>query len=123
MISSASDGVGTPPRELLILAMPLIPTNAYIGPIGCGAPNISVTICPPTTKDDPGEEWSTPDGSKTTPSYAHRMGQSTFHTSLPWWCSDSRTVSVCPQTQVYESSVVASSYAVTVVMSRLHAEQ
>ena len=100
MISSASDGVGTPPRELLILAIPVMPTNAYIGPIGGGDPNTSETIWPPTTKDDPGDEWSTPDGSKTTPSYAHRIGQSTFHTSLPWWYSDRRTVSACPQAQV-----------------------
>src|SRR5256885_3425771 len=100
MISSASDGVGTPPRELLILAMPVMPTNAYIGPIGGSAPKTSRTIWLPTTYDEPGEEWSTPEGSKTTPSYAQRIGQSTFHTSLPRWWSASRTVSVCPQAQV-----------------------
>src|SRR6185436_8076925 len=100
MMDSASTAVGTPPLELDILAMPLMPTKAYIGPIGCSAPNTAVTICPPTTNDDPGEEWSTPDGSNTTFSYAHRIGQSTFHTSLPRLCSLSRMVSVCPHTQV-----------------------
>ena len=49
MISSASAGVGTPPRELLILAMPLMPTNAYIGPIGWVPPKTSSTSWPPTT--------------------------------------------------------------------------
>ncbi len=97
MISSASAGVGTPPLELLILAMPVMPTKAYIGPIGCSPPNTSPTICPPTTQAEPGEWWSTPEGSKTTPSYAHRIGQSTFHTSLPRSCSASRTVSPNPQ--------------------------
>ena len=63
----------------------------------------------PTTKDDPGEEWSTPDGSKTTPSYAQRIGQSTFHTSLPWFSSARRMVPACPHAQVYRSSVVPSS--------------
>ena len=63
--------------------MPLMPTNAYIGPIGCSPPKTSRTICPPTTNEEPGEEWSTPEGSKTTPSYAQRIGQSTFQTSLP----------------------------------------
>lgn len=32
------------------------------------------------------EEWSTPDGSKITPSYAQRMGRSTFQTSFPRLC-------------------------------------
>src|SRR2546421_6106827 len=100
MISRASAAVGTPPRELLIFAMPLMPTNAYIGPIGGCAPNTSRMICPPTTYDEPGEVWSTPEGSNTTPSYAQRIGQSTFHTSLPRSYSDSRTVSVCPHAQV-----------------------
>ena len=68
MISSASAGVGTPPRELLILAMPLMPTKAYIGPIGLVPPKISSTSWPPTTQDEPGDWWSTPDGSKMTPS-------------------------------------------------------
>src|SRR5258705_1753923 len=62
MICSASPGVGTPPRELLIFAMPAMPTNAYIGPIGGRAPNTSATIWLPTTNDEPGDEWSTPDG-------------------------------------------------------------
>src|SRR5262245_55716167 len=97
MMDSASDGVGTPPRELLILAMPLMPTNAYIGPMGWTPPKISRTIWPPTTNEEPGELWSTPDGSKITPSYAQRMGQSTFHTSLPRVCSLSSTVSEWPQ--------------------------
>ena len=68
MISSASAGVGTRPRELLILAMPVMPTKAYIGPIGGSWEKISLTSWLPTTKEDPGDEWSTPDGSKTTPS-------------------------------------------------------
>ena len=68
MMPSACAGVGTPPFELLILAMPAMPTNAYIGPIGCVPPKTSPTRRPPTTYDDPGEEWSTPDGSKATPS-------------------------------------------------------
>ncbi len=84
MIAKASAGVGTAPRELLILAMPLVPTNAYIGPMGCRPPKTSSTRSPPTSNDEPGEEWSTPDGSKTTPSNAQRIGQSTFHASLPW---------------------------------------
>src|SRR5690606_18037502 len=100
MIRSASDGVGTSPFELLILAMPVMPTNAYIGPIGRSPPNTGPTISPPTTQADPGERWSTPDGSNTTPSYAQRIGQSTFHTSLPRSCSASRTVSPNPHAQL-----------------------
>ena len=80
--------------------MPLMPTKAYIGPMGCSAPKISLTSCPPTTNDEPGDWWSTPEGSKTTPSYAQRIGQSTFHTSLPWSNSRSSTVSPCPHAQV-----------------------
>ena len=119
MISSASAAIGTRPLELDIFDIPLMPTNAYIGPIGRSPPKISDTSCPPTTHDDPGEWWSTPAGSNTTPSYTQRIGQSTFHTSLPWWNSDSRTVSACPhEAQVYRSSVVSSSYDVTVVVSR-----
>ncbi len=67
MICSASAGVGTPPLDEDILAMPLMPTKAYIGPIGCLPPKMP-TICPPTWNEEPGEEWSTPLGSKTTPS-------------------------------------------------------
>lgn len=67
-----------------------------MGPIGCTPSKMSRTICPPTTNDDPGEEWSTPLGSKITPSYAQRMGQSTFQTSLPRLNSLSRTVSPKP---------------------------
>jgi len=96
MIPSASSGIGTAPRELLIFAMPLMPTNAYIGPIGGSAPKTSRTICPPTTNDDPGDWWSTPDGSKATPSNAQRIGQSTFQTSLPLVKVSRSTVSVCP---------------------------
>jgi hypothetical protein len=100
-----------------IFAIPEIPTKAYMGPMGCCPPKIP-TIWPPTWKEDPGDEWSTPLGSKTTPSYAHRIGQSTFQTSLPRLNSLSRTVSEKPQTsQVYVSSVLSSSYAVTVVRS------
>ena len=120
MMASASAGVGTAPRELLILAMPLMPTNAYIGPIGWAPPKISATICPPTTNDEPGDEWSTPDGSKCTPSYAQRIGQSTFQTSLPRLNSLSSTVSVKPSAHSYVSAVVSSSYAVTVVVSLPH---
>src|SRR5579859_4283530 len=100
MIPRACDGVGTPPLELLILAMPCRPTNAYIGPIGWTPPKTSPTSRPPTTKEEPGEEWSTPDGSKATPSYAQRIGQSTFQTSLPRVYSLSLTVAECPHAQV-----------------------
>ncbi len=62
MISSASAGIGTPPRELDIFAMPAMPTNAYIGPMGWTPPKTGPTIWPPTWKDEPGEEWSTPTG-------------------------------------------------------------
>lgn len=96
MIFSASAGVGTPPLDDDILAIPLMPTKAYIGPMGCLPPKIP-TIWPPTWKLDPGEEWSTPLGSNTTPSYAHRIGQSTFQTSLPRLNSLSATVSEKPQ--------------------------
>src|SRR2546429_7836711 len=99
MISRASAAVGTPPRELLILAMPLMPTNAYIGPIGGCAPKTSRMICPPTTYDEPGDAWSTPEGSNTTPSYAPRIGQATLPTPLPRSDSDSRTVPVFPHAQ------------------------
>ena len=68
MIFSASAGVGTPPLLEDIFAMPEIPTNAYIGPIGWTPSKTSRTIWPPTTKEEPGEEWSTPLGSKITPS-------------------------------------------------------
>ncbi len=109
MIFRASAGVGTPPRDEDIFAMPEMPTNAYIGPIGCFPPKIP-TICPPTWNDDPGDEWSTPLGSNTTPSYAHRIGQSTFQTSLPRLNSFSRTVSEKPHAvQAYVSSVESSS--------------
>src|SRR5512144_1235288 len=101
MICSASAAIGTPPFELLILAMPLMPTKAYIGPIGGSAPNTSRTSWLPTVKLEPGEEWSTPDGSKSTPLKAQRIGQSTFQTSLPRLNSLSRTVSVCPHTHAY----------------------
>ena len=78
--------------------MPLMPTKAYIGPIGCSPPKISRDDLPADLRsDEPGEEWSTPDGSKTTPSYAQRIGQSTFQTSLPRLNSLSSTVSPCPQ--------------------------
>src|SRR5215213_1634332 len=117
MICSASRAIGTAPLELLIFAMPLIPTNAYIGPIGGSAPKISRTSWLPTTNDDPGDWWSTPEGSKTTPSCAQRIGQSTFQTSLPRRKSRSSTVSVKPSSQTYDICVVASSYAVTVVVS------
>src|SRR5512138_3780955 len=101
--------MGTPPLELDILAMPLMPTNAYIGPIGASVPKTVRTSWPPTWYEEPGEEWSTPDGSNSTPSYAHRIGQSTFHTSFPRLCSARRTVSLWPQTEhTYVSSVVSS---------------
>jgi hypothetical protein len=73
--------------------------------------------------DDPGEEWSTPLGSKITPSYAQRIGQSTFQTSLPRLNSLSFTVSEKPQAQVYAISVDPSSYEVTVVRSLPHCPQ
>src|SRR3712207_6546642 len=110
MIARASAGVGTAPRELDIFAMPLMPTKAYIGPMGCSPPKISATIWPPTTNEEPGDEWSTPDGSKCTPSYAHRIGQSTFHTSLPRLNSLSSTVSVNPSAHTYVIAVVSWSY-------------
>lgn len=99
MIFRASPGVGTPPLEEDIFAIPEMPTNAYIGPIGWTPSKISRTIWPPTTNDEPGEEWSTPLGSKITPSYAQRIGQSTFQTSLPRLNSLSRTVSAKPHSE------------------------
>src|SRR5262245_31181043 len=96
MITSASTAVGTPPFDELILAMPLMPTKAYMGPIGGSDSKTSRTMNPPTTNEEPGEEWSTPDGSKWTPSYAHRIGQSTFQTSLPLVNSFRCTVSEKP---------------------------
>ena len=123
MMRSASAGIGTPPRELLIFAMPLAPTNAYIGPIGGSAPNTSRTSCDPTMNDDPGDVWSTPDGSNTTPSYAHRIGQSTFQTSLPWLYPVNGAVCAWPHAQVNDSTVVSSWYPVTVVASVLHTGQ
>ena len=86
-----------------------MPTNAYIGPIGWCPPKTSDTSSPPTSYDEPGDEWSTPDGSKSTPSYAQRIGQSTFQTSLPRVNSRSSTVSEDPHAQVKVISVVASS--------------
>jgi hypothetical protein len=82
-ISSASAGVGAPPAELLIFAWPWVPTNAYMKCSGIAPPKISRTSCSPTVKLEPGDEWSTPAGSKVTRSYAQRIGQSTFQTSLP----------------------------------------
>lgn len=97
MICRASAAIGTPPLELDILAMPLMPTKAYIGPMGGSAPKISRTSCWPTIHEEPGDWWSTPDGSKSTPLKAQRIGQSTFQTSLPRSNSLSRTVSRLPQ--------------------------
>jgi hypothetical protein len=54
--------------ELLILAMPVMPTKAYMGPMGGSVPNTLRMTSLPTENDDPGVEWSTPDGSNTTPS-------------------------------------------------------
>ena len=65
-ISSASAGVGAPPREPLILADPLVPTKEYPKCSGISPPKISETSSPPTVKLDPGEEWSTPAGSNVT---------------------------------------------------------
>ena len=42
----------------------------------------STSSCP-TVNDEPGVAWSIPAGSKSTCSKAQRIGQSTFHTSLP----------------------------------------
>jgi len=44
---------------------------------------ISRTIWPADDEDEPGEEWSTPEGSKMSPRTPSAMGQSTFQTSLP----------------------------------------
>ena len=65
-ISSASAGVGAPPREPLSLADPDVPTNAYWKCSGISPPKIADTSSPPTVKLDPGEEWSTPAGSNVT---------------------------------------------------------
>ncbi len=48
--------------------MPVMPTKAYIGPIGCSPPKISADDLAADRNDEPGDEWSTPDGSKITPS-------------------------------------------------------
>src|SRR6478736_6739391 len=83
MTSSASVGIGTPPLLELIFAMPAMPTKAYIGPTGRSQPKIGARSLP-TTKLLPGLWWSTPDGSNITCSCPQRIGQSTFHTSLPF---------------------------------------
>ena len=49
-------------------------------------PKTDSTSSWPTVNDDPGVAWSMPAGSKSTCSKAHRIGQSTFHTSLPSFC-------------------------------------
>src|SRR5215213_878063 len=69
----ASEGVGTAPAELLILAIPVMPTKEYGWYIGGRPPNTGPTICPPTVKLEPGEEWSLPPASKSTPSKAQRI--------------------------------------------------
>ena len=46
-------------------------------------PKTDSTSSWPTVNDDPGVAWSMPAGSKSTCSTAHRIGQSTFQTSLP----------------------------------------
>ena len=98
MISSASAGVGTPPARAAHLR------HAADADEGVHRADRlrrrrrpRATIWPPTTNDEPGRRWSTPEGSKITPSYAQRIGQSTFQTSLPRLNSVSSTVSVCPQ--------------------------
>ena len=65
-ISSASAGVGAPPRDPLIFDDPLVPTKEYPKCSGISPPKIAVTSSPPTVKLDPGEAWSTPAGSNVT---------------------------------------------------------
>ena len=68
MMPSACAGVGTPPLELLILDMPRMPTNAYIGPIGCCAAEDVTDEAAADDERRAGRAWSTPDGSNATPS-------------------------------------------------------
>src|SRR3954467_9792400 len=61
MIVKASAAIGTAPLELLIFAMPLIPTNAYIGPIGGCPPQISRTSWVPATEHETPDELAADD--------------------------------------------------------------
>src|SRR5579863_2465764 len=99
-ISSASPGVGAPPRELLIFADPVVPTKEYAKCSGASASKISETSSAPTVKLEPGVEWSTPAGSNVTCSYAQRIGQSTFQTSFPATCAMGVGPTVAPHVQV-----------------------
>lgn len=89
--------MGAPPREPLIFAIPRTPTNEYGRYTGALPPNTVATSSRPTEKEEPGLEWSLPPASKSTPSNAQRIGQSTFQTSFPPWSVLRSTVSVCPQ--------------------------
>ncbi len=78
----------------------------------------------PTVNDEPGVAWSMPAGSKSTCSNAQRIGQSTFQTSLPsFWVARLVTPTNPHDWQVYDRSVVSSSYAVMWVVSRPHSRQ
>src|SRR5580693_6198571 len=99
-ISSASAGVGAPPRDPLNLAAPGAPTKAYPKCSGISPPKIVVTSSSPTVKLDPGEAWSTPAGSNVTCSYAHRIGQSTFQANFPATSAIGTGPTTAPQAQV-----------------------
>jgi len=73
----------------------------------------------PTSKLLPGEEWSSPPGSKSTVSKVQRIGQSTFHTSFPSTLSLRLKAPLWPQVaQRYSRKAVGSAYASTTVVSR-----
>ncbi len=118
---NASSAVVAPQADDDIFCTPANPTKAYPNGPARGIPKSSWTSSWPTVKDDPGVTWSMPAGSKSTFSNAQRIGQSTLQTSLPSFWVARLVMSVYPQVEEYVRSVVASSYAVTVVVSRWHA--
>ncbi|MBD0688368.1 hypothetical protein BG452_00915 [Streptomyces sp. CBMA123] len=118
-----SIGVGTPPFDEDIFAMPLIPTKLYPRYDGGNPSKTSRTSCDPTVNDEPGEEWSTPPASKVTPSKAQRIGQSTFQTSFPLSVSDNAKPPSWLQSHRYRICVLASSKLMTTVESRSQTSQ
>src|SRR5262249_45708763 len=82
--SNAVDATAAPPAEPDILPpTPASATNEYTIDSGARPPYSSATSARPTVKLPVGAWWSSPAGSNETPSCAQRIGQSTFHTSLP----------------------------------------
>src|SRR4249920_2058860 len=81
-MSCATCGVALVPADDEIFVRPAMPTKLYSVNDGAFPPKISGAICLPTVKLLPGAAWSSPPGSKSTPSNTHRIGQSTFQTSL-----------------------------------------